>query len=60
MEGINTNDWQHYETYDTYHEAFCMIGFAKNQGYAAAKIQELPGGKFAVFTLKLMKGAKLQ
>lgn len=56
---INTNYWEHYETYQTYHEAFCMIGFAKNQGYAGTLIRELSDGRYALYTLKMMKGAKL-
>jgi hypothetical protein len=56
---INTNRWELYETYQTYHEAFCMIGFAKNQGYAGGLVRELSDGRYAVFTLKMMNGAKL-
>lgn len=56
---VNTNFWELYETYQTYHEAFCMIGFAKNQGYAGALIREMSNGHYAVYTLKMQKGAKL-
>lgn len=56
---VNTNLWEMYETYQTYHEAFCMIGFAKNQGYAGVLIREMSDGRYAIFTLKMNKGAKL-
>lgn len=56
---INTNIWELYEVYQTYHEAFCMIGFAKNQGYAGSLMRELSDGRYAVYTLKMVKGATL-
>lgn len=56
---INTNFWELFDTYQTYHEAFCMIGFAKNQGYAGVLIRELSDGRYSIYTLKMVKGAKL-
>lgn len=56
---INTNLWELYAVYAEYHEAFCMIGFAKNQGYAGALIREYGNGQYAIYTLKMIKGAKI-
>lgn len=56
---VNTNFWELYESYQTYHEAFMMIGFVKNQGYAGVLIRELSGDRYAIYTLKMRKGAKL-
>lgn len=56
---INSNLWELHTTYQTYHEAFSMIGFVKNQGYAGVLMRELSESRYAIFTLKMTKGAKI-
>jgi hypothetical protein len=48
--------WKLHDSHLDYHEAFMLVGFFKNQGYAAVKIMQETDTDFNIYVL-VTKGA---
>lgn len=57
LETLKTTEntvWLPHDQFPDYHQAFCMIGFYKNQGYACVKIRQTDNNAhpFTIYVLR--------